>query len=87
VVRGAGAGRTGRAALATRLSPAVEAGTGPLTLADAATARSRLGPSRGVVRRLAALFAVDAGGGGLVTTGFLAYFLTQRYGTSVTALG
>jgi len=75
------------AALATRLSPAVEAGIGPLTLAEAATARSRLGPSRGVVRRLAALFAVDAGGGGLVTTGFLAYFLTQRYGTSVTALG
>jgi hypothetical protein len=66
------------AVLATRLSPAVEAGTGPLTLADAATARSRLGPSHGVVRRLATLFAVDAGGGGLVTTGFLAYFLTQR---------
>src|SRR3954447_17078288 len=75
------------AALATRLSAAVEVGTGPLTLADAVTARSRLGPSRGVVRRLAALFAVDAGGGGLVTTGFLAYFLTQRYGASVTALG
>jgi len=65
----------------------VEAGTGPLTLADAATARSRLGPSRGVVRRLAALFAVDAGGGGLVTTGFLAYYLSQRYGVSVTQLG
>jgi hypothetical protein len=65
----------------------VEAGAGPLTLADAVTARSRLGSSKPVVRRLAALFAVDAGGGGLVTTGFLAYFLTQRYGTSVTALG
>jgi MFS family permease len=75
------------AVLATRLSPAVEAGTGPLTLADAATARSRLGPSHGVVRRLATLFAVDAGGGGLVTTGFLAYYLSQRYGASVTALG
>jgi MFS family permease len=75
------------AALAARLSPAVEAGTGPLTLADAVTARSRLGPSKPVVRRLAALFAVDAGGGGLVTTGFLAYYLTARYGASVTALG
>jgi MFS family permease len=75
------------AVLATRLSPAVEAGTGPLTLADAATARSRLGPSHGVVRRLATLFAVDAGGGGLVTTGFLAYYISQRYGASVTALG
>jgi MFS family permease len=40
-----------------------------------------------VVRRLAALFAVDAGGGGLVTTGFLASYLTARYGASVTALG
>src|SRR3954462_1880121 len=38
------------AALGMRLSPAVEVGTGPLTLADAVTARSRLGPSRGVVR-------------------------------------
>ena len=79
-------GLTG-AVLAWRLSPAVEAGTGPVTLARAVGAHSRLGPSRGVVRRMAALFAVDAGGGGLVTTGFLAYFLTQRYGASVTALG
>src|SRR3954453_17602543 len=79
-------GLTG-AVLASRLSPAVEAGTGPVTLARAVGARSRLGPSRSVGRRMAALFAVDAGGGGLVTTGFLAYFLTQRYGASVTALG
>src|SRR4051794_2199063 len=75
------------AALAWRLSAAGEVGTGPLTLADAVFARSRLGPSRSVVRRLAGLFAVDAGGGGLVTTGFLAYYLTQRYGASITALG
>jgi MFS family permease len=77
------------AVLAWRLSPAVEApaeetlpGLGP-----AAGARPRLGVSRRVVRRLAALFAVDAAGGGLVTTGFLAYFLAQRYGVSVAALG
>jgi MFS family permease len=75
------------AALAARLSPAVEVGTGPPTLAHAVAARARLGPSRAVVRRLAALFAVDAGGGGLVTTGFLAYYLTARYDASVTALG
>jgi MFS family permease len=65
----------------------VEAGGGPLTLADAVSARSRLGPSRRVVHRLAGLFAVDAGGGGLVTTGFLAYYLAQRYAASVTQLG
>src|SRR3954462_9145278 len=75
------------AVLAWRLSPAVEAGGGPLTLADAVSARSRLGPSRRVVHRLAGLFAVDAGGGGLVTTGFLAYYLEQRYAASVTQLG
>jgi len=39
-----------------------------------------------VVHRLVALFAVDAAGGGLVTTGFLAYYLSQRYGVSVTQL-
>src|SRR4051794_14950770 len=75
------------AMLALRLSPAVEVGGGPLTLADAVTARSRLGSSRRVVHRLAGLFAVDAGGGGLVTTGFLAYYLAQRYAASVTQLG
>jgi MFS family permease len=75
------------AVCAWRLSPAVEVGGGQLTLADAVSARSRLGPSRRVVHRLAALFAVDAGGGGLVTTGFLAYYLAQRYSVSVTQLG
>jgi MFS family permease len=75
------------AALARRLSPAVEVTAGPLTLADAVAARSRLGPSLRVVHRLAGLFAVDAAGGGLVTTGFLAYYLAQRYGVSVAQLG
>ena len=75
------------ALVASRLSPAVEVGKGPATLADAADARSRLGPSRGVVRRLAGLFAVDAAGGGLVTTGFLSYYFATRYHVSVAALG
>jgi MFS family permease len=74
------------AVLASHLSPAVEpsaaARPGPVT-----RARSRLGQSRPVVRRLAALFAVDAAGGGLVTTGFLAYYFTERYHVSVAALG
>jgi MFS family permease len=72
--------------LAARLSPAVEAwpagASGPKPVA-----RSRLGPSRAVVRRLAGLFAVDAAGGGLVTTGFLSYYLAERYHASVVALG
>ena len=50
-------------------------------------AKSQLGPSRAVVRRLAGLFAVDAAGGGLVTTGFLSYYLTERYHAPVVALG
>ena len=76
------------AVLAARLSPAVEA---PAAAADqkgpSGRVRSRLGPSRAVVRRLAGLFAVDAAGGGLVTTGFLSYYLTERYHVPVATLG
>jgi len=49
--------------------------------------RTKLGPSRAVVHRLAGLFSVDAAGGGLVTTGFLSYYLTERYGVSLATLG
>jgi MFS family permease len=70
--------------IATKLSTATEArdggdGGGPTT--------SGLGPSRKVVHRLATLFAVDAGGSGLVTTGFLSYYFASRYHVSVIALG
>jgi MFS family permease len=79
------------AALARRLSPAVEVDAvevDPASTQPGATAtRERLGPSRRTVRHLAVLFAVDAGGGGLVTTGFLAYFFTQRYHVPLAALG
>jgi MFS family permease len=76
------------AILAARLSPAVEASPGKAPALGAVTrARARLGPSRGVVRRLAGLFAVDAAGGGLVTTGFLSYYFAERYHASVVALG
>jgi MFS family permease len=88
-------GLTG-ALFAWQLSPAVEAPPAePATDPDpdhteavaARTSTGRLGESRSVVRRLAALFAVDAAGGGLVTTGFLSYYFAQRYGVTVASLG
>ncbi len=78
-------GLTG-AGLAGQLSPAVE----PAHAGEPARGVQvwpRLGQSRPVVRRLAGLFALDAAGGGLVTTGFLSYLFSQRYGASVAALG
>jgi MFS family permease len=74
--------------IASRLSPAVEAPiaelAGPLR---PRRARARLGASRPVVRRMAGLFAIDAGGSGLVTTGFLSYYFAERYHVSVASLG
>jgi MFS family permease len=76
------------AILAARLSAAVEPPAAQAcTLEPVTRARSQLGPSRAVVRRLAGLFAVDAAGGGLVTTGFLSYYFAERYHVSVVALG
>jgi MFS family permease len=72
-------------AISLRLSAAVEAP--PASAGQPRRARVRLGASGPVVRSLAALFAVDAGGGGLVTTGFLSYYFTQRYHTPIAALG
>jgi MFS family permease len=76
------------AMLAARLSDAAEAPSAQAsTLEPVTRARSQLGPSRAVVRRLAGLFAVDAAGGGLVTTGFLSYYFAERYHVSVVGLG
>jgi MFS family permease len=72
--------------LASRLSPAAEAQQ-PRSGRPAQLSRAKLGPSRKVVHRMAGLFAVDAAGGGLVTTGFLSYFFTERYHTPIAALG
>jgi MFS family permease len=46
-----------------------------------------LGPSRGIVVRLAALFSVDAFAGGLVVNSLLALWLFERFGLSLTAAG
>jgi MFS family permease len=85
------------AALASRLSAAVELGAahvdgdGSARTEGATTPRRRgwsaLGPSRARVRRLAGLFAIDAAGGGLVTASFLAYYLAERYDVTTGQLG
>ncbi|ABL81045.1 MULTISPECIES: MFS transporter [unclassified Nocardioides] len=67
--------------LALGLSPHVEAEPRSIFASD------ELSDGRRKVRQLAALFAVDAGGGGLVTTSFLAYYLALRYDASPSTLG
>ncbi|MDR3390765.1 MAG: MFS transporter [Sulfuriferula sp.] len=46
-----------------------------------------LGPSRGIVFKLAALFSVDAFAGGLVVNSLLALWLFERFGLSLAAAG
>ncbi len=67
------------AVLTLGLSDAVE----PVTR----SARPPLERSRGIVRRLAGLFALDSFGGGFVTQAFIAYWFTETYGTSPEVLG
>ena len=73
--------------LASRLSRTVEAPPAEGGSSAPTSAKDAPGSSRPEVRRLATLFAVDAGGGGLVTASFLAYYLTVRYDASPEALG
>jgi MFS family permease len=49
--------------------------------------RPPLDKSRGIVARLCGLFALDSFGGGFVTQAFLAYWFTEKWGTSTTTLG
>ncbi len=53
--------------------------------AKPAGAPSRLGPSRGVVYRLAALFSVDAFAGGFAVQSLVALWLFERFGLSLSA--
>ena len=48
---------------------------------------ARLGPSRGIVLRLAGLFAVDALGGGFAVQSLLALWFHERYDLDLGALG
>ena len=60
----------------------------PMPVAQAAaTPPMPLGPSRGVVIRLALLFSVDAFAGGLVVNSLLALWLFERFGLSLAAAG
>ena len=57
----------------------------PKREAHTAAARAPLGPSRGIVTRLALLFSVDAFAGGLLVNSLLALWLIQRFGLSLAA--
>ena len=48
-------------------------------------ASTPLGPSRGIVYKLAALFSLDAFAGGFVVQSLLALWLFQRFGLSLAA--
>ncbi|HKW55089.1 MAG TPA: MFS transporter [Stellaceae bacterium] len=49
--------------------------------------RQALGPSRGIVLTLAALFSLDAFGGGFIVQSLLALWLYNRFGLSLAAAG
>jgi MFS family permease len=77
------------AALFTRLSPAAEVAS-TASLSPAGTApptRFGLHRSRGTVYRLAALFALDAFGGGFVMQGVVAYWFHVRFGADPATIG
>ena len=54
---------------------------------EPAARRRPLDRSRGIVARLSGLFALDSFGGGFVTQAFLAYWFTEKWGTSTATLG
>jgi len=61
-----------------------------LPMPSAATPQARpapLGPSRGIVVKLAALFSVDAFAGGLVLNSLISLWLMQRFGLSLASAG
>jgi MFS family permease len=66
------------------LSPGIEVRETP---APSAQRRFGLHRSRGVVMQLAALFALDAFGGGLIIQSLIAYWFTMRFDAGPAALG
>jgi predicted MFS family arabinose efflux permease len=76
--------------LAAAAAIAVAAGLGSTVesrRSEPAQPRRPLERSRGIVARLGGLFALDSFGGGFVTQAFLAYWFTERWGTSAATLG
>jgi MFS family permease len=73
---------TGGALLATRL-----AALGIEAPRPQGAATRPLASARGIVGRLAALFAVDSLAGGLVVQAYVAYWLGVRYGASTAVIG
>ena len=73
----------------SRLSAAVEVGTSEDSLSGLAARKTLLGVghSRKIVFRLAALFALDAFGGGFVVQSFAAYWFYLRFGVKPVTLG
>ena len=59
----------------------------PKPAAEAPIPPMPLGPSRGIVIKLAALFSVDAFAGGLVINSLMALWLFQRFGISLAVAG
>ncbi|MFM9974620.1 MAG: MFS transporter, partial [Beijerinckiaceae bacterium] len=59
----------------------------PSTAAGADQTPSALGPSRGIVYRLAALFSIDSFAGGFAVQSLLALWLFQRFEMSLTGAG
>ena len=57
------------------------------TQARKAVEAAPLGPSRGIVIRLAGLFSIDAFAGGLVVNSLLSLWLLQRFGLSLPQIG
>ncbi|MBI4317044.1 MAG: MFS transporter [Chloroflexi bacterium] len=72
--------------LFARLSPRVEV---PATVSPRPGPRPRLGlhRSRGIVVRLAALFAIDSFAGGFIVQSLIAYWFYLRYGADAATLG
>src|SRR4029078_6517585 len=68
-----------------RVDAAIEA---PAVAADGGIRRRLgLGPSRGIIGRLSALFALDAFGGGFIPQSLMAYWFHLQYGVEPAVLG
>jgi len=78
----------GTCALLTLLPAVLYLGLSPAIDVPRDEAPARLSPeSRSVLRKISALFALDALGGGFVTAALLAFFFYQRFGVREGSLG